>query len=131
MAATQGNYITLPGLSVVSDLSAKQYHAVKLSTATTNCVLAIGATTTVAVGVLIDAPDAAGEAATVAALGVVTMVAGSSTITPGLRVGYDTTGRAEAGNVITFGIALEASAAIGDQIKVLGFGAGAQYAINQ
>jgi hypothetical protein len=126
MSATQGNYITLPGLSVVGDLSAKQYMAVKLSTATANTVLAIGATTTVAVGVLIDAPDAAGEAATVASLGVVTMVAGSSTITAGLRVGYDTTGRAEAGNVINFGVALEPSAAIGDHIKVLLMGPGTQ-----
>lgn len=126
MSSVQGNYISLPGLSVVADLSAKQYHAVRLSTATANTILAVAATTNVACGVLIDAPDAAGEAATVAGLGVVTMVAGSSTITAGLRVGYDTTGRAEGGNVITFGIALEPSAAIGDQIKVLLTGAGAQ-----
>lgn len=119
MSSTWGEFTSIPGLTVAGDLSSKQYHAVKLSTATANCILAIGATTAVSVGVLMDAPDASGEAATVAALGPVVMVAGSSTITAGLRVGYDTTGRAEGGNVITFGIALEASAAIGDQIKVL------------
>lgn len=125
MSSTWGEFISLPGLSVLSDLSAKQYHAVRFAS-TANRILAVAATTNVACGVLMDAPDAAGEAATVAALGVVTMVAGSSTITAGLRVGYDTTGRAEGGNVLTFGIALEPSAAIGDQIKVLLTGAGAQ-----
>lgn len=125
MSSTWGEFISLPGLSVLSDLSAKQYHAVRFAS-TANKILAVAATTNVACGVLMDAPDAAGEAATVAGLGVVVMVAGSSTITAGAKVGYDTTGRAEAGNATTFGIALEPSAAIGDQIKVLLTGAGLQ-----
>lgn len=118
MSSSHGPQITVPGLYVLGDLSAKQYHAVKLAS-TANVVVALTATTEVAVGVLQDAPDASGEAAKVAGLGGTVMVAGTSTITAGEQVGYDSTGRAVDGNAINFGIALEASGAVGDEIRVL------------
>jgi len=93
MSDTYGHYITIPGLYVNGDLSAKQYHGVKFSAATADVVIAVAATTDIAIGVLMDAPDAAGEAATVAAMGVVTVVAGTSVLARGPARGFNTTGR--------------------------------------
>lgn len=119
MAEIQGaDVVTIPGLSVSGDLSSKQYMAVKAAS-TANGVIAVAATTDIALGVLLDAPDASGEAATVAALGVVPMVAGQTTISFGDRIGYNTTGQATTANALTIGVALEDSAATGDYIKVL------------
>lgn len=114
-----GEFISLPGLHVVGDLSAKQYHAVKLSTATSGAVIALAATTDAVIGVLHNAPDAATEAALVAAIGVATIVAGTSTITAGATLTPDSTGRAITGGSVTIGQALEAAGAVGDEIKVL------------
>ena len=103
MSYTFGEYITIPGLTVVGDLSASQYMAVKAAS-TANVVIANDATTSSSqVGVLIDAPDASGEAATVAAAGIVTMVSGTSLASYGADLGVDSTGRAVDGNAFIGG----------------------------
>lgn len=118
MSSTYSDVSTIPGLTVGGDLSASQYHAVKLAS-TANQILAVSASTDVAIGVLLDAPNAAGQAARVAALGVVPAVAGTSDLTAGQRVGYNTTGQVVDGNALTIGVALEDSGDVGDEIKVL------------
>lgn len=119
MASTWGEtLITLPGLTVGGDLSSSQYHFVKAAS-TAGEIIAVAASTDVALGVLLDAPDADGEAATVVGQGVVPVVAGTSTITYGERVGYNSTGEAVDGNALLIGVALEAAGASGDEIKVL------------
>ena len=118
MSTISGDYITLPGLTVGGDLSGKQYMFVKLAS-TAGEIVAIAATTDTAIGVLLDAPDADGEAAMVAGLGVVPVIAGTSTITAGEKVGWNTTGQAVDGQAANGGIALEAAGSSGDSIKVL------------
>ena len=119
MSSTYGEQITLPGLTVVGDLSAKQYHFVKLSTDTANVVIAVSATTDALGGVLQNAPDASGEAAKVAGAGVTTLVAGTSTITAGAALSADSQGRAITGGAITGAKALEAAGAVGDHIRAI------------
>ena len=118
MSDTYGKTITLPGLYVQSDLSAKQYHAVKFA-GTADVVVALTATTEVVAGVLLDAPDAANEAATVARLGVVTVVAGTGTLAAGAAIQFDSTGRAIAASGQTFGMLLEAKSAVGDEMRAI------------
>ncbi len=118
MSDTHGNYTTIPGLYVQGDLSSKQYHAVKHAS-TADVIVALTATTEVIAGVLMDAPDAANEAATVARLGVVTVVAGTGTLTRGTEIQFDTTGRAIAASGQTFGQLLESKSAIGDELRAI------------
>jgi len=118
MAEIQGaNVQTIPGLSVSGDISSKQYHFVKAAS-TANQVIAVAGSTDVAIGVLLDAPDAANESALVGALGIMPLVAGTSVITYGSRVGYDSTGRVGT-YALKVGVAMEAPGAAGDIIKVL------------
>lgn len=117
MSDTYGHMITIPGLYVTADLSAKQYHFVKFAS-TADVITNLAATTDAVIGVLIDAPDASGEAATVASQGVVPIVAGTSTITAGAVVTADSTGRAITGGAIALGRALEAAGATGDEIRI-------------
>lgn len=119
MSDTHGHYITIPGLYVNGDLSAKQYHGVKFSAATADVVIALTATTDVALGVLMDAPDAAGEAATVAAMGIVTVVAGTSVLARGQRWAFNSTGKARLAGAQSRGVMLETAAAIGDELRAL------------
>jgi hypothetical protein len=118
MSSVWGNQITLPGLYVNGNLSAKQYHFVAWGS-TANTVIATAATTDIVAGVLQDAPDAANEGAIVAALGVTVIVAGTSLITAGAALSPDSTGRAITGGVRTYGRSLEASGAIGDEIRMV------------
>lgn len=118
MSSNWGHQITLPGLTVGGDISAKQYHFVKLAS-TAGEIVAIAATTDSAVGILQDAPDADGEAAMVAGLGVSVVIAGTSTITAGADLGWDTTGRAVTGQANSGAVALEAANAVGDEIRCL------------
>lgn len=118
MSDTHGHYITIPGLYVLSDISAKQYHAVKHAS-TADAVVALGATTNVIAGVLMDAPDAAGEAAMVARLGVVTVVAGTGTLARGTQIQFDSTGRAITASGKTYGQLLESKSAIGDELRAI------------
>ena len=114
-----GEQLTIPGLHVVGDLSAKQYHAVKLSTDTAGAVIALAATTDAVIGVLQNAPDAANERPIVAAEGISTMVAGTSTITAGATLTPDSTGRAITGGSVEVAQAVEAAGAVGDEIMVV------------
>lgn len=119
MSDTHGHYVTIPGLYVNGDLSAKQYHGVKFSAATADVVIALAATTDVALGVLMDAPDAAGEAATVAASGIVTVVAGTSVLARGQRFMFNTTGRVRLAGAQSYGTMLETASAIGDELRAI------------
>lgn len=119
MSDTHGHYITIPGLYVNGDLSAKQYHGVKFSAATADVVIAVAATTDIAIGVLMDAPDAAGEAATVAAMGVVTVVAGTSVLARGQRWAFNSTGQARLAGAQSRGVILETASAAGDEVRAL------------
>jgi hypothetical protein len=118
MSSTWGEQITIPGLKVGADLSSKQYCAVKMAS-TANVIVAVTASTDIAVGILQDAPDAANEAATVAALGVTVAIAGTSDLAAGETVGYNTTGQVQDGYAKAIGIALEASTAKLQQVRVL------------
>lgn len=117
MTDTYGHNFTIPGLYANGDISSKQYHFVKYGS-TAHTVIALAATTDAVAGVLLDAPDAAGEGATVAAVGSVVLVAGTSTITAGAAISPDSTGRAITGGAVTYGRADEASGAVGDEIRV-------------
>lgn len=121
MAETWGNQTRIPGLYVVGDLSAKQYHFVKYAS-TASVVKALAATTDVVCGILQDAPDASGEAASVCGLGVSLIVAGTSTITAGALLTPDSTGRAKTGGVRGYARAIDASAAVGDEIRCVFIG---------
>lgn len=118
MSDAYGAQITLPGLYVNSDISAKQYHAVKMGS-TANTVIALSASTDVIAGVLQNAPDAANEAAIVAALGVTTVVAGTSVLTAGARIQFNSTGQAIAASGKDEGYVLEAASASGDELRAV------------
>lgn len=88
----------IPGLSITfiagADLSAYQYHFVKLSA--DNTVVICAAQTDIPVGVLQNDPDAAGKAASVMIYGVSKLeVAAAGALTFGLAVGTDAVGEAE------------------------------------
>lgn len=91
MAYTQAK-IQIGSLSAASDLSAKQYHFVKLASETTVDIVSASADTPI--GVLMNKP-AAGEAAEVCVLGIAKVKANSS-ITFGQVIGTVSTGKAEA-----------------------------------
>lgn len=122
MSDTYGETITIPGLYVTATKASYQYHFVKYAS-TADVITNLAATTDAVVGVLLDAPDASGEAATVASQGIVPIVAGTSTITKGAKLTPDSTGRAITGGATSYGRALEASAAVGDHIR-MALGAG-------
>lgn len=116
MSDTNGFYVTAPGLIVGGDLSAQQYHAVKMAS-TADTIIAMAASTDVAVGVLMDAPDASGEAATVAVSGIVTVIAGTGTLAAGARFQFDGTGQVIAASGQDLGVLLEAKSAQGDSLR--------------
>lgn len=118
MSDVYGQQITIPGLSVAATKAAYQYHFVKMAS-TADMITNLAATTDAVVGVLQDAPDAANEAALVAALGVTPIVAGTSTITAGALLTPDSTGRAITGGAIAYGKALQAAGAVGDEIMMV------------
>jgi hypothetical protein len=100
------------------DLSAKQYHFVKISAAQT--VVACTGTTDKAIGILQNDPDAAGEEAVVAILGTSKLVAGGI-VAFGANIGPKADGRAQTAVATQFARAhaVEASLADGDVIEVL------------
>lgn len=100
------------------DLSAKQYHLVELTAAQT--VSACDAITDVAIGVLQNDPNAAGQPAEVAILGTAKVVAGAA-IAAGARVAPTAAGKAQTAVATQYpcGIALDAAAADGDVIEIL------------
>lgn len=118
MSSSWGEQITIPALIVGGDVSSSQYHFVKAAS-TADTVIAVAASTDVVLGVLQDAPDASGEAAMVAGLGVTVIVAGTSLISFGNKLGPNSTGEAQTGVANLVGIALEAPNAAQDEIRML------------
>lgn len=112
----------VPGLTIsleaAGDLSAKQYHFVKVTAA--NTAGAATATTDKCIGVLQNKPSAAGRAATVQTSGVTKMIAQAG-ITAGAVVGTHTDGKAitATGTVQALGIALTSCANQGEVVSVL------------
>ena len=91
MAYTEAK-IQLGSLSAASDLSAKQYHFVKLASATT--VDIVSASTDTPIGVLMNKP-AAGESAEICVFGIAKVKAHGS-VTFGQVLGTSSAGKAEA-----------------------------------
>lgn len=115
----------LPGLLAGASLAAKQYYAVKMAS-TAGEVVAVSATTDVAVGLVQNDP-ADGEAASVAGPGSVAIgIAGTSTISQGNVLGFNTTGKLvnhTTDNRASIGIALEGASASDDELTVIVIGA--------
>lgn len=109
----------LPGVIAGLTLAAKQYAVVKFAS-TANAVVAVNATTDLAVGIVQNDP-AAGEAALVANGGIALALAGVSDLAAGEVVGYNTTGQVvdhTTDNRRIIGQALDASTAVGDVVRV-------------
>jgi hypothetical protein len=123
MALSQQNQISVPGL--LASTAITQYSVVKFAS-TAGKVLAVAATTDIGMGICQNDP-ATGEPANVVVGGVAKAVAGTSTITQGETLGFNSTGQVvdqATDNRRSIGIALEASsAASGDYIRVLVRGA--------
>jgi hypothetical protein len=122
MAFSQGNSISIPGL--VAGAAITQYRVVKAAS-TAGQVINVTATSSVPIGICVNDPSAAGQPAEVVMVGVAKAIAGTSTITLGESLGFDTTGRVVdiAINSTTakrpsIGFALESSAAAGNLIRV-------------
>lgn len=95
--AYEGPQIKIPGLVAGGDLSAKQYHYVKMSA--DNTVVICAALTDVPVGVLQNAP-ASGQAAEVCAIGV-TKIVGDADLDAGAAIGTSADGQADARTIGT------------------------------
>lgn len=122
------NYRTLPGLVAGADLSAKQFHIVKLASTAGQVVL--NGTSVFSAnfcGILMNKP-ASGEEAEVAIDGVCKMIVATSTIVAGDGIGCNTTSKGtDAGttdNGPRIAKAIEASAAANDIITVMLYGGG-------
>ena len=109
----------IPGLLAGADLSAKQFHAVKLAS-TAKEVVAVNASTDAAIGILQNNPTD-GEVAEVRHIGVSKMKM-AATIDAGSDLGWDSTGqgtaRDQAGSR-AFGRVITASTTEGDLSAVL------------
>lgn len=101
-----------------ADLSAKQYHFVKMSAPQT--VVACSGVTDKAIGILQNDPDAAGEEAVVAILGTSKLVAGG-VCTFGTNLGPKADGRAQTAVATQYARAhaVDTSANDGEVIEVL------------
>jgi len=120
MAYGDNSTLYLPGLVAGSSLAAKQFYVVKAAS-TAGEVVPVTATTDQAAGVIQNDP-ADTEHASVAAIGVAKVLSGTSNITFGSLVGFNTTGQAvvrSGDNSMIIGQALEASSASGDIVTVL------------
>lgn len=111
---------TIPGLQAGADLSAKQYHFVKLDS--NGKVVACSATTDIPIGILQNAPDATYvKAAVVACGGTSKLVAGGSLATPGTALGTKSDGRAQASTSAQYSIcrSVGTAGADGDILEVV------------
>lgn len=113
-----GEYVTLPGLKAGASLASKQYTPVKLSSTAADTVLSATTTAHIVVGIVMNNP-ASGDAAEVAALGVAKAIAGTSNLARGESLSCNSTGVVDVTAGKVFGVALEASSAIGDIVTVL------------
>lgn len=112
------NYI--PGLVAGGNLAAAQYKVVKFAS-TAGAVIAVTATTSVAIGILQNDPTA-GQPALVAGAGsIAKAIAGANDIAAGELLGFNTTGQVvdhTTDGRFMIAQALEPSTAVGDYIKV-------------
>lgn len=118
--AVYGETISLPGLTAGANLTTHQYKWVKAAS-TAGQVLVANATTDNALGILQNDPNT-GEAAYVVSLGVSKMIAGVNDLAVADRIGWNTTGQGvdhTTDNRRIGAVALEASTAIGDIVRVL------------
>src|SRR3990167_337420 len=118
---------TIPGLKAGLTLAAHQYKVVKFAS-TANAVVVVTATTSVAIGVVLNDP-AVNEAAQVADDGIVPVIAVVNDLAAGENVGFDSTGRVvdhTTDNRMSIGHALEASTAVGDIVLIQLYGGGSQ-----
>lgn len=109
----------IPGMTgSASPNGGKQYYFVKVTGEHTAGLVSVDGE--LAIGVLQNKPQRAGEAATVAISGV-TLVTASAAISAGAQVAATATGKAvtQASTAITLGIALEDAAADGDLFAIL------------
>lgn len=116
----------IPGLTAGASFASGQYKVVKFAS-TANAVIAVAATTDVAIGV-IQNDAASGEAALVAYDGIVLCLAGAADLAAGENVGYNTTGQVVdhvTATRMSIGRTLDASTAVGDYVRVMLYGGGA------
>ncbi len=107
-------------LEAGEDLSAEQYRFVDIDTARArSCVVTGDGGTARTVGVLQNAPDAVGNAATVGVQGVSRVEAGAAVVV-GALVSADATGKAVTATTgeRVLGVALEAASATGEIIPI-------------
>jgi hypothetical protein len=122
--ATYAHLNTIPGLVAGGNLASSQYKVVKFAS-TANAVVAVTATTSLAIGILQNDP-ASGEPAIVAGPGsIATALAGATDIAVGELLGFNSTG--QVADHTTDGRymlcqALQASTALNDEIKVFVIG---------
>lgn len=119
MAVNTGEHLRIPGLVAGADLSAKQYHLVRLAT-TAKTVLVAGAATGPIIGVLQNDP-LSGEAASVVCAGMTKSIAGGA-ISPGDLLTANSTGQCVAtttANNKVAGKALTAATTPGDQFELI------------
>ena len=117
----------IPGLIAGGNLSAELGKVVKPAS-TANAVVVVTATTSVAVGILADAPTA-GQAAQVQYQGIAIAIAGVNDLAVGENVGYNSTGQVVdhvTDNRMSIGHALDTSSAVGDKVRVQLYGGGSQ-----
>jgi len=110
----------IPGLAATGDLSSHQYKAVRMGS-TANTVKVIAGINGTAVGFLQNDPTDGQGAAVAGPGGVATALAGAADIAAGEILGVNTSGQVvdhTTDNRKTIALALEASTAVGDEIKV-------------
>jgi len=114
MSATSGEKRYLPGIEAAGDLSAKQYHIMRLSDAKV-CNQASNAGDAALAGVLDNKPDTANQAAAIVRTGMTPVTLGASL---GVNARFTTNGSGRAAAVTSgqyvIGITLEAGTADGD-----------------
>lgn len=118
MASTYGEYWTIPDKLAGANLASSQYKIVKAASTAGEVIVAAAGSDKI-LGVLMNDP-ADGEVAEVAVLGIVKCLAEAS-VAAGDHVAASTTARAKAttsANDHVLGIALDASGAAGDLIRV-------------
>ena len=119
--ATDMQLVSDVTFEAAADLSAKQFHFVKLSAA--NTVAACSAATDIPCGILQNKPSAAGRPAVVRMLGL-SKLSADAALSAGALIGTSADGQGDAKTPGTdtteyvVGIALEASGAAGELIKV-------------
>lgn len=116
--AVWGTYINIPGLAASGTLT--QFSAVKFAS-TAGRVVAVNATTDRAIGLIQNDPTN-GEAAEIAGLGVAIGRAGANDIAVGDLLGFNSSGQVvdhTTDGRFIFAMALQASTAVNDEVKVL------------